>query len=113
MGKAPILLLTTTGRKSGMQRTNPVLYLNDGDNLVVVASAGGRDKDPYWWMNLEHNPDALVQIRRERRRVRAERASEEEKSRLWPLLTEMYPRFKDYQRGTERKIPVVILRPAE
>jgi deazaflavin-dependent oxidoreductase (nitroreductase family) len=113
MRGAPILLLTSRGRKSGKERTTPVLYLNDGSNLVVVASNGGREKDPSWWVNLKHNPSALVQIKREIRKVRAEKASSEEKSRLWPLLTKMYPTYDDYQHRTKREIPVVILKPTE
>ena len=109
MGKAPIMLLTTTGFRSGKQRTNPVLYLVDGENLVTVASAGGAAKNPSWFVNLTHNPDAVVKIKSETRKVLARRASPEERSRLWPSLTEMFPGYANYAKKTKREIPVVIL----
>jgi deazaflavin-dependent oxidoreductase (nitroreductase family) len=112
-GKAPIMLLTTTGIRTGKQRTNPVLYVLDGDNLVTVASAGGADKNPGWFKNLMHDPEAVVQVRREKIRVRADKASTEERRRLWPLLTRAYPTYDDYVRRTNREIPVVVLRPAQ
>lgn len=108
---APVLLLTTRGRKTGKQRTTPLLYLTDGEKLVIVASNGGADWDPAWWANLRQNPQAEVQVKKVKRWVRAEKASAEEKGRLWPLLTEMYSGYEGYQKGTEREIPVVILRP--
>ena len=111
LGKAPMLLLTTTGRKSGRRRTTPLLYLADGENMVVIASNGGSDRDPGWWVNLKHNPRAEVQVRRARKTVTAEKASAEEKGRLWPLITDMYGGYEGYQRRTTRDIPVVILKP--
>ncbi|MGI0079861.1 MAG: nitroreductase family deazaflavin-dependent oxidoreductase [Nitrososphaerales archaeon] len=110
---SPVLLLTSTGRKSGKLRTTPVLFVHDGENLVVVASNGGKDKDPSWWLNLKHNPTAQVEIRNEKRSVRAEKALGQDKNRLWLIVTKMYPSYEDYQRRTKREIPVVILRPAE
>jgi deazaflavin-dependent oxidoreductase (nitroreductase family) len=107
----PVLLLTTKGRKTNKQRTVPLLYLADGDNLVLVASNGGAAKHPTWWLNLQATPEAQVQVRGIKQRVRAERGSPEEKQRLWPLLTAMYPGYKRYQEITDRDIPVVILRP--
>ena len=107
----PMLLLTTTGRKTGKARTTPLQYLEDGENLVVVASNGGNPRHPAWWFNLKRNPEAKAQIGKVTRRVRAETASEEERSRLWPLLVETTPGYAEYQKGTERTIPVVILRP--
>ena len=108
---APVLLLTTVGRKSGNRRTTPLLYLEDGENLVLVASYGGRDQDPAWFTNLKQNPVVEVQIRGEKRTMRAEQASWEEKGKLWSLLTGVYHQYEDYQRKTKREIPVVILRP--
>jgi len=108
---APILLLTTTGAKSGKPRTAPLIYLEDGENIVVVASNGGSDRNPGWWLNLRRDPHAKVQIRGSRKAVRAERASAEEKARLWPRLIEMYEEYDCYQERTAREIPVVILRP--
>ncbi|SRR5712692_2139724 len=110
---APVLLLTTAGSKSGKERTTPLLYLKDGDRLIIVASNGGRDKSPSWWTNLRHNPEAQVQIRGEKKEIVARRATAEEKERLWPELTKMYPAYNDYQQKTRRDIPVVILSPAK
>ena len=111
-GRGPILLLTTTGRKSGEPRTTPLFYGRDGDNVVVIASNNGADADPGWWKNLKSNPDATIQIKRETRRVRAEQATPEEKARLWPEMTKVYPAYDDYVKRTSREIPLVILKPA-
>ena len=110
IANSPVLLLTTTGRRSGKQRTVPLLYLMDGANVVLVASNGGAVRDPTWWLNLQSTSDAWIQIKGTRRRVKAERASAAEKQRLWPRLTAMYPGYKQYQEITGRDIPVVILR---
>jgi len=110
---SPVLLLTVKGRKTGKQRTVPLLYLKDGDNVVLVASNGGTAKHPTWWLNLQANPKAEVQIRKVRCKVRAEKASPAEKQRLWPLLTAMYPGYGRYQEITDRDIPVVFLRSIE
>ena len=110
--RAPVLLLTT-GRKSLRERTIPPLYLEDHENLVVVASYGGRDKDPAWYLNLRHNPEARIRIRRETRMVKAKVATPSEKDRLWPLVTGIYPQYEEYQRKTKREIPLVILAPME
>ena len=109
---ASVLLLSTVGRKSGNKRTTPLLYLEDGENLVLVASNGGPDRNPAWFTNLKQNLVVEVQVRGERGRMRAEQAPWQEKSRLWPLVTGMYHQYEDYQRKTEREIPVVILRPS-
>ena len=111
--RMPILLLTTTGRKTGRRRTTPLLYVAEGENIVVVASAGGQPRHPHWWLNLEKNPEAEVQIRNEKRRVKAEEASGVERERLWRLVVGMYPGYEEFQRATTRKIPVVVLRPRE
>ena len=111
--RMPILLLTTTGRKTGRPRTTPLLYVTDGENIVVVASNAGRPRHPLWWLNLEKNPEAEVQVRNEKRRVKAEEASGEERKRLWRLLVEMYPEYEEFQKTANRQIPVVILRPRE
>jgi deazaflavin-dependent oxidoreductase (nitroreductase family) len=107
----PILLLTTTGRKSGRRYTTPLQYLLDGESMVLAASNGGNRRHPDWWLNLRANPEADVQIRRERRRVTAELAKGRERDRLWRRLVEMYSGYQDYQMTTRREIPVVILRP--
>ena len=108
---SPVLLLTTTGRKSGKEHTVPLLYLADGEDLVVVGSNGGTDTHPAWWLNLRATPEARVEIGDRKLRVWAEKADPEEKERLWPRLVAMYPTYQDYQRRTDREIPVVLLKP--
>lgn len=109
--KSPVLLLTTTGRKTGEERTTPLLYLADGANIIVVASNGGAPKHPAWLLNLRANPEATVEIGGHKLRVRAREAGPKEKERLWPKLVEMYGSYEDYRRRTEREIPVVLLKP--
>jgi deazaflavin-dependent oxidoreductase (nitroreductase family) len=108
----PVLLLIATGRKTGRQRTTPLLYVEDGGRYVVVASAGGAASHPAWYLNLGSNPDATIQVGRRRLAVRAETAGPEERTRLWAQLTQMWPQYDDYQAKTRREIPVVILTPA-
>ena len=109
IARSPVLLLTTRGRLSGKQRTVPLLYLMDGNSVVLVASNGGAVKHPSWWLNLQTTPEAWVQIKGIRRRVKAEQAATAEKQRLWPRLTAMYPGYTRYQEITHRDIPVVLL----
>jgi deazaflavin-dependent oxidoreductase (nitroreductase family) len=109
---APVLLLTTMGRKSGAARTAPLLYLRAGANVVVVGSKGGMSRHPLWYRNLEANPAVEVEIGAERSKMVARRATPEEHAVLWPRLVAMYPDFDDYQARTTRQIPVVILSPA-
>ena len=109
---APILLLHHVGAKSGKERVSPLLYLPDGDDVVIVASKGGVDKHPAWYHNLRAHPDTLVELRGEKRRVRARVADDEERRRLWPMLVDMYGPYADYQSYTDRQIPVVVLAPA-
>jgi len=97
------------GRRSGKARVSPLLYLADGDRLVIVASKGGTDRHPAWFHNLVANPDTTVEVGRERRRVKARQASEKERERLWPGLVEMYPSYATYQSHTDRLIPVIVL----
>ncbi len=108
---APVLLLTTIGRRSGQLRTAPLLYLRDGERIVLVASKGGMSHHPSWYLNLLDNPDVEVEIGREKLAMRARRASDEEKAALWPKLVAMYPDYDDYQARTTRNIPVVLLTP--
>ena len=105
-----ILLLTVKGRKTGKQRTTPLLYFRNADNLLVVASKGGHPKHPEWYRNLVANPDVTVQIRQEKLPMRAVTATEDEKSRLWPEIVRAYKGYGEYQRKTTRNIPVVILK---
>jgi deazaflavin-dependent oxidoreductase (nitroreductase family) len=109
---APVLLLDHIGRKTGRPRTTPVLYMPDGDNLIVVASRAGSDVDPAWWLNLKANPATTVQVGSERRRVVARQATPEEKQGLWPRLVDAYSDYAVYQRRTAREIPVIVLAPA-
>ena len=111
IGKAPILLLNTTGRKTGIQRTTPLLYLKDGDNLILVASAGGAPTHPTWWLNLRANPQAEVEIGKQKLPVTARQANPEERAHFWPLLVNMYPGYAEYEKKTTREIPVVIVSP--
>ena len=108
---APVLLLNTTGRKSGQTRTAPLLYLEDGDRYVVVASKGGMSHHPLWFRNLEASPLVEVEIGRRKLPMTARRATTSEKETLWPRLVAMYRDYADYQARTERDIPVVILTP--
>ncbi|MDP2775254.1 MAG: nitroreductase family deazaflavin-dependent oxidoreductase [Nocardioides sp.] len=107
----PTLLLEHVGRKSGTTFTTPLLYLLDGADVVVVASQGGLPKNPLWYPNLVANPDTTIQIRTEKRAVRARTASPEERAVLWPKLVELYADFEVYQQCTDRVIPVVVLEP--
>ena len=106
---APVLLLTTEGRKSGKLRTAPLLYLEEGANWVVVGSNAGDDRHPTWWLNLKAHPLAAVQIRNTVKRVRAREASEDERGLLWPRFVEMYSDYNTYRQRTTRKLPIVIL----
>lgn len=105
----PILLLTTTGRKSGKERTTPLVYLAKGEELVLVASSGGSDRMPAWYLNLRTNPTVQVQVGRRKRQMRARRATPEERARLWPKVVELYSGYESYQVKTDRRIPLVIL----
>jgi F420H(2)-dependent quinone reductase len=110
---SPVLLLVTTGRKSGLKRTTVLLYLEDGGRYVIVASNGGTAKHPVWWLNLQANPEAAVEIGDRKILVRATEARGEEKARLWQRLVRMYPSYENYQKRTDREIPVVILDPIQ
>ena len=106
----PVVLLTVTGRKSGQKRTTPLLYLRDGNDIVVVASSGGL-RLPEWWRNLQADPLAEVEVGDRRVQVCAEEASAQERERLWPLLNRMYAGYEGYQRKAVWQIPVVKLHP--
>jgi deazaflavin-dependent oxidoreductase (nitroreductase family) len=108
--QAPILLLTTKGRKTGKMRTTPLLYSRDGDNVVLVASVGGAPNNPAWYHNLQ-GQKAEVQIGREKWRVKARVAEGEERERLWAQMVAIWPDYAEYQKKTKRKIPVVVLEP--
>jgi deazaflavin-dependent oxidoreductase (nitroreductase family) len=113
MGKLPVLLLTTTGRKSGKQRTLPLVYIMDDSAYVITASAGGADKHPGWFFNIRSNPQATIQVKDKHIKVKAEVAGQEKKSELWARLVEVAPNFAGYEKRTSREIPMVILHPVE
>ena len=108
---APILLLDHIGRRTGEHRTTPLIYLEHGDALVIVASRGGSPAPPAWWLNLTAHPETTVRVGRERRSVRARQATPEEQTELWPRLVTMFPDYEVYQRRTERRLPVILLEP--
>jgi deazaflavin-dependent oxidoreductase (nitroreductase family) len=103
------LLLTTRGRRSGQQRTTPLIYQRDGDRYVLVASQGGAPAHPGWYLNLREDPEVDVQVRGDRFTARASTATGEERARLWRLMNETWPAYDNYQERTEREIPVVVL----
>jgi F420H(2)-dependent quinone reductase len=107
----PVVLLTTTGRRSGKPRTVPLCSFRDGDDVVVIASYGGLDQPPAWWLNLEASPEAELQDGRTRRAVIARNAGPGERERLWAEVTSRAPGYLEYERRTTREIPVVILQP--
>jgi len=111
VAKAPVLLLTTTGRKSGQLRTAPVVYLADGENLVVIGSNAGHSRTPAWSLNLKANPDAEVEVRRERRPVRARVVEGDERAELWRKHNEQYSGFDEYEARTDRDIALFVLEP--
>jgi deazaflavin-dependent oxidoreductase (nitroreductase family) len=111
VGDAPVLLLTTIGKRTGQLRTVPLLYLEDQGNIVLVASQGGLPTHPIWYQNLQVRPDVDIQIGNAIRRMHARQATEDEKAALWPRLTTMFKGYERYQARTERNIPVVILSP--
>jgi deazaflavin-dependent oxidoreductase (nitroreductase family) len=107
----PTLLLTTTGRKSGRLIVTPLIYGRDGDRYLVVASKGGHDHHPEWYLNLTSKPEVQVQVAAERFAARARTAEPREKKRLWDLMAQIWPDYNEYQTRTSREIPVVILEP--
>jgi deazaflavin-dependent oxidoreductase (nitroreductase family) len=110
-GAPPTLLLDHVGARSGTHRTSPLVYGEDGRNLVLVASKGGYPKNPAWYHNLVAHPDTTVQVGSRRKDVHARVATAEERARLWALMIGVYSGYDDYQRRTEREIPLVVLEP--
>jgi len=111
VGRAPVLLLTTTGRKSGEPRTAPVVYLADGDNVVLINTNAGNAKIPAWSLNLKAKPEAEVEVGRRRYPVRARIAAGEEHADLWRKHVEQYAGFDDYKQQMEREPSVFVLEP--
>ncbi len=109
--RGKILLLDHVGAKSGTKRTSPLLYVKDGEDVVIVASKGGFPKHPAWYHNLMANPDTTVQIGSEVRKVHARVAKPEERDRLWTMAVKAYHGYENYKARTDREIPVVVLEP--
>lgn len=106
---AQTLLLTTTGRKSGEPRTTPLIYGRENDSYAVVASKGGSDEPPAWYLNLSENSEVEVQIKADRFKARARTATAEEKPALWRKMVAEWPSYDEYQQRTDREIPVIVL----
>lgn len=109
----PVLLLTTRGRRTGKPRTTPLTFFHDGERLVVIASYGGSDRPPGWWLNLQRNPRAVVKVGGDELVVTARAASAAERERLWPVITDTYGGYARYQQRTTRELPVVLLTPEQ
>jgi deazaflavin-dependent oxidoreductase (nitroreductase family) len=109
----PVLLLTTTGRKSGKTRTVPLGFLRDGSAYVIIASYGGLPRNPAWYLNLNSQPEATIQVKRQKLRVKAETANPEKRRELWARLIEAAPGYANYEQRTSREIPVVVLHPLD
>jgi deazaflavin-dependent oxidoreductase (nitroreductase family) len=110
-GKIRMLLLTTKGRKSARPWTTPLSYIRDGEDYVVIASFGGSPQHPAWYLNLQADPQAEVQVGPKVIKVTARTAGPDERARLWPKAVEMYSGYEGYQARTKREIPLVLLRP--
>lgn len=106
-----ILLLTTTGRSSGEERTTPLIHRTDNGRWIVIASKGGAPEHPAWYRNLQADPEATIQVHGDVMPVVATTAEGEERSRLWSMMTEVWPAYDEYQTKTDREIPVVVLSP--
>jgi F420H(2)-dependent quinone reductase len=110
-GVPAMLLLDHVGAKSGTRRTTPLVYLRDGEDIVIVASKGGHARNPSWFHNLRANPDTTIQVGSSRRPVHARVATPQERKRLWPSVVDTYSGYAGYQRRTEREIPLIVLEP--
>ena len=108
---APVALLTTTGRKTGQPRVSPLLFLREGNRVVLIASKGGAADNPMWYLNLKADPKVSVRIKDEVLHLTARDATEEERAHYWPKMAQRYTSFDDYQAWTDRVIPVVICDP--
>jgi len=111
VGKSPILLLTTRGRKSGVQRTTPLIFLKTEKGYAITASNAGADRHPAWYLNLNASPEAEVQVLSRRFRVTAQTVDPKQRAELWPQLAAIYPPYIEYEKRTTRTIPVVELLP--
>ena len=107
----PVLLLTTTGRKTGKRHIKPLGYFNDRGNYVIIASSGGSDHHPAWFLNLRANPQVTIQIQDRILEAHTEIASLEERQRLWEMLIRLAPSYGSYEKRTRRVIPMIVLKP--
>ncbi|QZT62317.1 nitroreductase family deazaflavin-dependent oxidoreductase [Mycolicibacterium austroafricanum] len=107
----PVGILTTIGRKSGQPRESPLLFLREGDRVVLVASQGGRATNPMWYLNVKANPAVTFQIKNEKLKLTAREATDAERDEYWPKLDAMYPDFANYRSYTDRQIPILICDP--
>jgi F420H(2)-dependent quinone reductase len=107
----PAALLTTVGRKTGLPRITPTLYIRDGDRVILPASYGGRNAHPMWYLNLKANPKVHLMVRGEQLDMTARDATDEERDRYWPPLIKIYPPYKGYRAATDRVIPLVVCEP--
>jgi deazaflavin-dependent oxidoreductase (nitroreductase family) len=105
----PVLILTTTGRRSGEERPTPLIYGRSGDDYLVVASKGGAPDPPAWYLNLSEAPDVQVQVKADRFGAHARTATPEEKADMWSTMAAIWPAYDEYQTKTDREIPVVVL----
>jgi deazaflavin-dependent oxidoreductase (nitroreductase family) len=108
----PTLLLTTTGRRTGQPRTSALIFGQDGEDFLVIASKGGAPRHPLWYLNLTASPEAEIQVRSSHLAVTARRASGDERARLWKIMTGVWPNYDTYQSRTDRVIPLVVLSPS-
>jgi len=113
MQSMPVLLLTTTGRKSGKKRTVPLGFLRDGSAYVIIASYGGQPRNPAWFLNLQSHAEATIQVKKRQMQVKAETANPEKRRELWARLMEVSPGYANYQKRTTREIAMVILHPVD
>ena len=109
-GMVPTLLLTTVGRKSGRELTLPLIFGTSGPDYVVVASKGGAPEHPAWYLNLDANPTVKVQVKADKFTAQAHTANAQERAALWPIMVDIYGPYTDYQKKTDRQIPVVVLK---
>ena len=110
-GGEHLLILTTTGRKSGVERDTPLFFFSDAGHYIIIASNGGAVKHPVWWLNLQSNPQAKIQVGPRVIPVTAQQADAEESKRLWAIIAEKYKNFVEYQKRAPREIPIVVLTP--
>src|SRR5215831_13897332 len=113
MQSMPVLLLTTTGRKSGKKRTVPLGFLRDGSSYVIIASYAGQPRNPAWFFNLQSHPEATIEVKKRQMQVKAETANPEKRGELWTHLVEVAPGYAKYEKRTTREIPIVILHPTD